>query len=628
MHISALSPFGPIFAKELRTAARRKRNYLLRVFYLGSLLLFLVFAYETAHEFGPSTVASRAREQEALGWAFFMCFSFFSVSAMALIGPILTSTAINGERLAKTFHVLLMTPINAWQIAAGKLFSRLLTALVLLLLSMPVLALVRLLGGVELSDMFGVILLAAVTCLTTAALGLLLSTLIDRTYVVILLAYAILGFFYMLVPFMTGMMMQLASNSGSRRAWMFDWMRWMSRTNPIFCVGFIVAERTRMLNLSWYPCVFVHLGITAVLLMCTGLMLRRIARREGGGASPRAQDAVAPVVSMAAPALEECVLDATATRGEGGAVEALVVSAPVTTRSRRRTVGENPILWREIRRPLIPRWYQRIMCVIGLCLLLGSTYVLMHKAKNLDSPETHAGYAWVFDTVFLLMVCVLSGTAIAQEKESDTWTTLLSSPLSARAIVWGKFMGILVRLFWWFLLIAAHFVIFAFKGYISWTAVVITLAVIISFNSVWLASGLYLSLRLTKVTAAVIVNLLLPVLLYGGASLVLVTLESMFDWHRGSEQAMWYVPYFYLAEALTHFRTFTAGYRWNVNGPWQAQMPGTNTQIPAGDWYSVVTQVCVIHLLCALLILIWTTVRFNRIVGRAPEVGPAELFKH
>ena len=68
--------------------------------------------------------------------------------------------------------VLLMTPINGWQIVAGKLFSRLLTALLLIGLSLPVLALVRLLGGVELGQMFGVICLCAVTALFGAAVGL------------------------------------------------------------------------------------------------------------------------------------------------------------------------------------------------------------------------------------------------------------------------------------------------------------------------------------------------------------------------------------------------------------------------------------------------------------------------
>src|SRR4029079_12026662 len=170
MHISGLSPFGPIFGKELRCASRRKRNYLLRVAYLGALLLFLLFAYAITREsYGPRGPSVRMQQQEQLGQLFFMFFSMFCVCAMGLIGPVLTSTAINEERLHKTLHVLLMTPLTAWQIVSGKLFSRLLTALTLIGLSLPVLALVRLLGGVEVQQMVGVICLCAVVALTTAA---------------------------------------------------------------------------------------------------------------------------------------------------------------------------------------------------------------------------------------------------------------------------------------------------------------------------------------------------------------------------------------------------------------------------------------------------------------------------
>jgi len=44
-HLSGLSPFGPIFGKELRTTARRKRSYVLRVAYLGGLLLAMLAAW-------------------------------------------------------------------------------------------------------------------------------------------------------------------------------------------------------------------------------------------------------------------------------------------------------------------------------------------------------------------------------------------------------------------------------------------------------------------------------------------------------------------------------------------------------------------------------------------------------
>src|SRR6188474_1368783 len=108
--VSGLSPFGPIFGKELRTTSRRKRNYLLRVGYLALLLITLMMAYATVGLQSYGGLAQRAQRQAELGVAFFMFFSMFCVIAMGLVGPVLTSTAIGAERLGKTLPVLLMTP--------------------------------------------------------------------------------------------------------------------------------------------------------------------------------------------------------------------------------------------------------------------------------------------------------------------------------------------------------------------------------------------------------------------------------------------------------------------------------------------------------------------------------------
>ena len=45
------------------------------------------------------------------------------------------------------------------------------------------------------------------------------------------------------------------------------------------------------------------------------------------------------------------------------------------------------------------------------------------------------------------------------------------------------------------------------------------------FNTIWIATGVFLSLRLKKVTTAVIVNMALPVLLYGVGSLIILAVR-------------------------------------------------------------------------------------------------------
>src|SRR3954467_2580821 len=216
MRLSGLSPFGPIFGKELRTAARRKRNYLLRVLYLGGLLLFLLLAYTNTRDEYYGGTAARAQAQEQLGRAFFTFFSLFCAGAMALVGPVVTSTAINGERQGTTVHVRLRTPLTAWQIVSGKLFSRLLAALTLIGLSLPVLALVRLLGGVELEQMVAVLCIVTTFTMSCAAIGLFYSALMNRSYAVILLSYLTIGFIYALVPFLIVVATDIPERTGFR----------------------------------------------------------------------------------------------------------------------------------------------------------------------------------------------------------------------------------------------------------------------------------------------------------------------------------------------------------------------------------------------------------------------------
>ena len=150
----------------------------------------------------------------------------------------------------------------------------------------------------------------------------------------------------------------------------------------------------------------------------------------------------------------------------------------------------------------------------------------------------------------MLLVCVLSGTAISSEKESDTWTLLLTTPLTGHEIVRGKALGVARRMIWPMArCIAAHFVIFALCRVISWTGCLVVLWTMVSFNAIWVATGLYYSVRLKNNTFAVIANLLTPLCLYGGVPIVMLILGNLtFDTraNRAAEWTLYYMPYLYL----------------------------------------------------------------------------------
>ena len=88
-------PLGPIFAMELRQTARRRRTYLLRFFYLGLLLAILSLAAQAMSTRTEETsLVAQAQQRAELGHIFLAIFAIFSVVAMHLIAPVLTSTAI------------------------------------------------------------------------------------------------------------------------------------------------------------------------------------------------------------------------------------------------------------------------------------------------------------------------------------------------------------------------------------------------------------------------------------------------------------------------------------------------------------------------------------------------------
>jgi ABC-type transport system involved in multi-copper enzyme maturation permease subunit len=149
MHSLFSALLGPMFAKEMVEIARHKRYFVNRVLY-GLALLFTVFLVWDSYRgrFGWQGTASihvMAQFAEQL----FHAVSGVQYGAVFLFVPLFLCGVIASEREEQTLELLFTTRLTDGEIVLGKLGSRVAVAALLVLLTMPVLSLIMLFGGVD-----------------------------------------------------------------------------------------------------------------------------------------------------------------------------------------------------------------------------------------------------------------------------------------------------------------------------------------------------------------------------------------------------------------------------------------------------------------------------------------------
>ena len=140
---------GPIFDKEMRVSSRRRRNYVLRFLYIGLFTFLLAIGLGREHGRTAEHVGlSESRAWPSAGQAIVSAVLWFEFLAAQVIAVVMLSTSISDEIYHRTLGVLMTTPIGSFQIVVGKLLSKLLQLVLLLAISLPLLAIVRVFGGV------------------------------------------------------------------------------------------------------------------------------------------------------------------------------------------------------------------------------------------------------------------------------------------------------------------------------------------------------------------------------------------------------------------------------------------------------------------------------------------------
>jgi len=189
----------------------------------------------------------------------------------------------------------------------------------------------------------------------------------------------------------------------------------------------------------------------------------------------------------------------------------------------KRVIG-SPIVWRELRKPLLRDKVVQIVATCAVLFYLLYAYAIVGAAGAMDEGGTHAFFVAMFLLAGMGCTAMDAATCIAPEKRARTWPALLSTPVSDWHILLGKAGGTLFRCLPVWLFLAGHVVVFTTLGFLHPIALlhVVLLAI---WTSVFLTgSGVYFSTRHRRATTAVLMNVGLALLLWAlipaGAELV------------------------------------------------------------------------------------------------------------
>lgn len=453
---------GPVLGYDALRVGRRPRVIILRVAY--ALLLAIVFGwiYFTWLAFAEHRPGGRVEPKELsrlaeLYFAVYMSVQFFVV---CLLTPAAVGGAIAEEKERRTLEFLLATDLRDREILFGKLASRVGGIVLFLLAGLPILALMQFFGGIDPDLVLAGFAATVLIVLTLAAISIAASVLSRKARDAIALTY-LLGVAYILLsvviavlaeaPFLRGESVEVFGYTITAPDAAYP----LAAGNPLYMVPMTLFNRARA---GGATDLFTPLGHFALFhavaigffVTWAGLRLRPIALRQQFGGGGRS------LVGRLLPA-----------RGRARPRRARRQRAW----ARRPDVGDNPVLWKEVFVDMGLR-----LTGLGRVVVLGlvaASFVpvgFIFWFSIIDPPSYRSWGDWwsaerwdqfgegmqmylrmagtVAATMVFLAIAVRGAGCVTGERDRHTLDVLLTTPLSARTIIWGKWWGCLLGMRW------------------------------------------------------------------------------------------------------------------------------------------------------------------------------------
>jgi len=437
--------------------------------------------------------------------------------------------------------VLLTTPLSDLQIVQNKFGSRLVQVLLLVATSLPLLAVVRVLGGIPWDFLTVSLCLTAATVVFAGSVSLLFSTLCRRGYMVVIVSVLAIALAFVIVPFVVaGLYDSRFQHAG------------LSKTTMLWNPYFLLLQITEQMVSPRHRAVasIAQISTCCIFLLVVSVALLRL--------SVRLIRPVALRRAMGEPAL----LD----RLKRRRIEETPTAPKSAGRRRteiRRVVGP-PMVWKEMTCTLSRKERLAMTIVLGIeGLLIVVAYSFSTLMAFLDYGMVHILYVWALLGLAVLFTITSSATVMSVEREARTWPVLLMTPLTDREILVGKFVGVLRRCGPIWLALLAYIVAFAWAQCFHWIAVLHVIVISATFLLFLSSTGFYLGTRFHRTGEAVTANLVLAGVLWSVPPILGVLVDGIVRgrWSGGASVALAMVPF---GETLAMVMTSLDGYNSGV----------------------------------------------------------------
>lgn len=205
---------NPIVKKDLQVTARSMRLSWGLFAYEAVLAMTFLLALAVIQETGSSFYS----DGNVYGYLIYLfpVLSIAQVCIVALIVPVITASAISGEKERQTFDIMLTTCMSPFSIVWGKVVSAVLRILFFVTAGMPIMALAFVVGGLSWSYLFYFVLTIILLSLLSGSIGILCSSICRRSITAVVLSYVFYFVIYGLtfLPVLLKVLLSSVENAG------------------------------------------------------------------------------------------------------------------------------------------------------------------------------------------------------------------------------------------------------------------------------------------------------------------------------------------------------------------------------------------------------------------------------